>query len=194
MSPTPRGFTTLELTVVISFLFIVCAVLVFFVDPVERAKQKRDDRILSDSREVLDSLSRFYISFGRLPWSQKVDTRELSPALSWKPLRLPEVGICADDECSVPGELIVSGKLNPRLLTSDTVWGRNGQAFIAKGPGPKSSIYACFVPEAKATRRNSDALVKINLNLEFPKSGTLASCPAGTTWVEEDVCYRCIQR
>ncbi|MEK7521373.1 MAG: hypothetical protein AAB599_01045 [Patescibacteria group bacterium] len=188
------GFSTFELTVVIGFLFVVTAVFVFFVDPVERARQKRDARLAQDAQEVLDSLGKFYISFGRVPWSDRVNPVELSPALSWKSLRVPEVGICADNECKTPGELVTSKKLSERFLTTDSVLGRNGTVYISKGSGPKVTIYACFVPESKVTRRKNGELFKINLEAEFPKNGTLASCPSATSWVEEDVCYTCVAK
>lgn len=189
-----RGFTTLELTVAIGFLFVVVAVLVFFMDPVERARQKRDARLLADSLEVLDSLAKFYISFGRVPWSQKVNTLELSPALSWKPLRAPEIGICQDEGCGAPGELVASQKLSSNFLTRESTLGRNGTVYFGKGLGTKVQTYACFVPESKVTRRETGGLYKVNLEAEFPKSGTLASCPNATSWVEEDVCYTCIAK
>ena len=189
-----RGFTTLELALSIGFLFVVVAMLVFFVDPVERAREKHDRRLSEDSAVILDSLNKFYMARGRTPWAKKVSATELSPALSWMPLRAPEIGICADEACSVPGELIVTEVLHSYYQTRDLVLGRNGEVYIAKGLGTKASTYACFVPESKAIRRRAGSLYKVSPGGEFPKSGTLPSCPAGVTWVEEDTCYVCVTK
>lgn len=189
-----QGFTTLELTLAIGFLFVVVAILVFFVDPAERAREKHDRRLILASETVLESLSKFYIAYGRTPWAKKVNTLELSPPLSWKPLRALEIGICQDEECTVPGELIETLFLPSYYLTSDSVLGRNGEIFVAKGQGTNAPVYACFVPELKVTRRKTGTLYKINPGSEFPKTGILASCPAAVTWVEEDVCYTCVAK
>ena len=189
------GFCVGELTALIGFLFIIAAVLVFFVDPIERARKHRDDRLDGDAQVVLAALSEFYVSAGRAPWALSVSPKEAFPALSWKSLKQVDVGICADEDCTQAGALVTSGKLPESFLTHESVSGRSGTIYIGKGQGGSASpTYTCFVPESRFYRARSGQLFRINIDQEFPKSGVLGSCPTTVSFVEEDVCYKCVYR
>lgn len=189
-----KGFALVEFTVVLGFFFIFIAVFLFFLNPIERAKQKHDERLNSDAQAVLSSLSNFYISQGRMPWAPRVNFQESSPALNWKPLRAFELGICADDLCREPGELVKGGFLANDFLGKDSVLGRNGIIYVGKAVGVKSLIYACFIPSSSVTRSKTGGLFRINPEQDFPRAGTLSTCPSVVTWGEDDVCYQCVTK
>lgn len=188
------GFASFELAIVMGFLFIVAAVLVFFINPVEQARVKHDERLTNDAQKVVDALANFYIANGRLPWAKLVNTQELSPALAWKPLRSPEVGVCSDETCKEPGELAKRGLLTADFAQTDSVLGRNGVIFLGKAAGTKAGLFACFVPISNNLRSKNGELYRINIDQSFPATGILNGCPSNITWGEDDVCYRCVQK
>ncbi|MBI2590631.1 MAG: hypothetical protein HYW33_01990 [Candidatus Blackburnbacteria bacterium] len=194
MNKNIRGFAAVELAIVIGFFALVLSVVMFYLNPIERAKQKHDERLSRDSRKVLNALSSFYAAHGRVPWSASIDTKDLSPALSWKPLRAPEIGICQDEACQKAGELITAGFLSQDYKAQDSVLGRNGVVYVGKTGGPQNSAWACFVPTSKKFRKETGKLFRISLDKPFPASGTLNSCPSNLTWDEEDVCYTCVAK
>lgn len=189
-----NGFASLGLAVVLGFLFIVAFSVLFLANPIERAREKHDARLRGDAQNVLEAIGKFYVSRGRVPWADQINTQKLSPALDWKTLSDPSVGICADLGCNSPGQLVSGGFLNESMLQRDSVHGRYGAVYLGKANGTNSPIYACFIPEAGSTRLKTGELYKIKLGAEFPKNGTLPSCPGSITWQEEDVCYFCVQK
>lgn len=194
MNKNVRGFATLELAVVTGFFVVVVAVVVFYLNPIERAKQGHDQRLTNDAQKILSALSSFYTIKGRMPWAAAIDTDTLSPALAWKPLRASEIGICQDESCRDSGELITSGFLNQGFKSLDSVVGRNGVIYVGKVSGPKGTVWACFLPVSEKLRKATGNLYRIALDQPVPVSGTLNTCPSNLTWGEEDVCYACIAK
>lgn len=182
----------MELAVIVGFLFIVAAVLLFFIRPIEIAKEKHDARLSEDARTVVEAIHTFSVSQGRVPWVRSTSSKDLFPALSWKPLHAQEVGICSDETCSNPGEVVLQGNLPLDFIKRDSIQGRNGVLFLGKGTGIASSLYACFVPISQSMRQKSGELYKIMIDQPFPAVGTLSSCSSRVTWGEEDVCYACV--
>lgn len=182
-----RGFVAVELAVVIGFFAVVVSVVIFYLNPIEQAKQKHDQRLKYDSQKVLDALGSFYNSRGRMPWAQALGTQALSPALRWKPLRAVEVGICQDELCQSSGELITSGFLSQDFKAQDGI-------LVGKANGPQNPTWACFVPTSGKVRKDTGQLYRISLDKPIPASGTPNTCPSNLTWSDEDVCHLCTAR
>ncbi|MBI4029215.1 MAG: hypothetical protein HY376_02520 [Candidatus Blackburnbacteria bacterium] len=189
-----RGFAALELAVVIGFFAVVVAVVIFYLNPIERAKQQHDQRLSDDAQKVLNALNSFYTARGRMPWAAAIDTDTLSPALAWKPLRASEVGICQDESCKDSGELTTSGFLSQDFKSSDSVLGRNGVIYVGKAARPKNPVWACFLPISEKLRKDTGQLYRISLDKPLAASGSLNTCPSNLTWGEEDVCYACVAK
>lgn len=170
------GFAIIELVFVIAFLALIVAVVIIVVDPLERARQSRDESMRADSMAILQALEIHLASAGKLPWVRELESTGATPQLAWTIATSPNVGL---------GKGFLSQL--ERARESDKM-------YIAKGRNPQDKIYACFVPESQETRRSIGKLYQLEEGKSMPPSGVPESCSENVSWQDEDVCYVCVTK
>lgn len=67
---TQRGFTMIELLIVISILGILAVAVLSAINPIEQINRGRDTGSQSDAEQMLSAIDRFYAFQGYYPWVQ----------------------------------------------------------------------------------------------------------------------------
>lgn len=174
MQSWERGFTLLELLVVIGVLGILAAVLLATIDPLEQLRKGTDSNKKEASIELVNGLTRYYATKGAFPWAASPSGDGCYGGSAPSGTKADESGFgSCFDALIAQGELKSSFKDQAGLLAAMYV--------TETGSGTSKSVAACFDPESK-----SDSL---RTETKFSKLAVTASgCPAAGT-----ECYWCAQ-
>ncbi len=141
-----KGFTLVELLIVIALISILSVAVLATINPIEQSNKARDAQWKNDSAEVLSAYERYYASLNRYPWGE--------PSLVGETIfdsTTNEFGVASGVGAS--GGLIVTSELK--------------SSFSAKEPFVSNALainkmyvyndgadvnYVCYVPKAKANR------------------------------------------
>ena len=177
-----RGFTLVELLIVIALIAILSVAVLSTINPIEQSNKARDARVQNDAAEVLNAMERYYASKQLYPW---VEFAGGTPITSGQAITLRSdtygFGICGDatDATDLLGKaaisrganctglytnyLIQTSELKSSFIGKDQFEAVRSDAkpeqamWVAKGLN-SDSIYLCYVPKAKANR---DDLAKL---------------------------------
>ncbi len=177
-----KGFTLVELLIVIALIAILSVAVLSTINPIEQSNKARDSRVQNDAAEVLNAMERYYASVQKYPWEYFTTNAITSSDSVLLRSDTYGFGICsgaADDdtlqaadpsvpaaECSasddVPNLLISTMELKSSFAGKDEfepvrslVHPEYG-LWVAKTESG-DSLYVCYIPRANANRRNPDA-------------------------------------
>lgn len=191
-----RGFTLVELLIVIGLLGAIALIVISAINPIEQANKARDARFKADASQMISAIERYYASHSKFPWEDCGTGSCPTSADSFGFLTASNstVGLCGAT-CATGGTLITNDELKTEFLTRDWVKAAtvDKQIMIGKDVGTSSSVYACFVPLAKSTKDTAvtDQTVRTNsfTGNGIPSDGT---CTTSTeNWVTNG-CFVCI--
>lgn len=194
-----KGFTLVELLIVIGLLGAIALIVISAINPIEQANKARDARFKADASQMISAVERYYASNSKFPWegcaSPNCKTTS-SEEFAFISVGDPAVGLCSTDACSAGGLLVTSNELKNEFLGRD--WAKTAdddlKIFMGKATGSSSSVYACFIPKAKSSQ---DVAVTNDTvrSLSFTAGGvpaTNATCTSSTDdWAVAN-CYVCI--
>ncbi|MBP6989196.1 type II secretion system protein [Candidatus Shapirobacteria bacterium] len=173
-----KGFTLVELLIVIALIAILSVAVLATINPIEQKNKAKDSTVQNDAAEVMNAYERYYANAQTYPWM-------LYGAVGSKPtvetamlLRSDSVGfgICSAGvltslptaravECSVssadPGELIKSDELKTAFVGKDefrTVVDDShieNALWLYKQAGSGGGLFVCYVPKAKSNRNSA---------------------------------------
>ncbi len=202
-----RGFTLVELLIVIGLLGAIALIVISAINPIEQSNRTRDTRFRTDGGQIISAIDRFFASQSRFPWEACTGSSCPYTTGSDDPFGFVSaghegVGLCAED-CSTDGILISNDELKTEFRGRDFIKSvtapqdSSGQLdkklFIGKAEGSSESVYACFIPLAKATREKAIADLKV-YSLDFgtgERTPTTTCAAADDNWVA-DQCFVCI--
>jgi prepilin-type N-terminal cleavage/methylation domain-containing protein len=156
-----KGFTLVELLIVIALLGAIAVIVIAAINPIEQANKARDAKYSADSSQLVSAMERYYASNSKFPWQVTNPTLTAEDEFSFVNARDLGVGLCGTSACNdQTGTLISTDELKSEFLTRDWIKSANAQSptlndqqiLVGKGTGSSSSIYACFVPKAKSTK------------------------------------------
>lgn len=194
-----QGFTLVELLIVIGLLGAIALIVISAINPIEQANKARDARFKADASQMISAVERYYASNSKFPWEGCASANckdTSSEEFAFITVADPAVGLCSTGACTAGGLLVTSNELKNEFLGRD--WAKTTdddlKIFMGKASGSSSSVYACFIPRAKA---NQDSAVTNNAvrSLTFTAGGipsTNATCTSSSDDWATSNCYICI--
>ncbi len=193
-----RGFTLVELLIVIGLLGAIALIVIAAINPIEQANRARDARFQADGGQLISAVERYFASHSTFPWegctgASCVTSSEA--AFGFTSASDEAVGLCGSS-CTVAGLLIANDELKSEFLGRDWVKGTtvDKKIMIGKGQGSSSSVYACYIPLSKSAKDKAITEGKVH-SLSFSANGTVSTSTACTSasdnWTT-NLCYVCI--
>ncbi|MDQ5951528.1 MAG: hypothetical protein QG639_809, partial [Patescibacteria group bacterium] len=170
-----RGFTMIELLIVISILGILAVAVLSAINPIEQINRGRDTGSRSDAEQLLSATERFNAFQGYYPWQENAnDVTGIPQAINpvddtWI---VPAVAGCTVlQRLSIGDENIVgcvaSQELKEsfvdRLLTSAA----SRQLYVYNRGQQGDSTYVCFVPQSGAFITEAETRCAAGLPLDL---------------------------
>ena len=186
-----RGFTLVELLIVIALIGVLVLVVLAAINPIEQANKARDTRFRSDGAQLLAEVDRYFASQSEFPWVT-VDSTTYDNDDSFGYISGADelVGICGAT-CTTDGVLITNLELKESFRGRDyfTATTDDKRIHIGKAAGASTSNYACFYPQAKSVRDKAIAEGKV-YTLSTVNGTRTATSTCDTTWTTS--CYVCV--
>lgn len=175
-----RGFTLVELLIVIALIAILSVAVLAAINPIEQANKARDSRVQNDAAEILNAYERYYASLQRYPWQDFTDAVEADDEAFYRSDTMgfgicngtgaDPVGSASTDTataCSAsdayPNLLISTSELKSSFAGKDEFEPVRGgtheeQALWTVKAANDNSIYVCYIPKANANRVDTTKL------------------------------------
>ncbi len=188
-----KGFTLVELLIVIALLAVLATAILAAINPLEQANRARDTRMRSDSSQLLGALDRYFATQEEFTWVTSGDVATNDGAYGFISAKDDGVGLCSTATgCSADGSLITSLELKTEfrnrdfIKAADSAWA--DLLYLGKATGGSSSIYACWVSRSTSERAKATQ----TLTVGSPALGTAADCATRTYDSLGNSCVTCL--
>jgi len=171
-----KGFTLVELLIVIALIAILSVAVLATINPIEQANKAKDSTVQNDAAEVMNSYERYYVNGSEYPWMQFTELTPITvdDAVLYRSDRAG-FGICygaaaasstLEGACNTTGANLGLLILNDELKTSFAGKGEfkvpgdnyENSLYLVKASGSGGSVYVCYIPKAKSNRQMTDKL------------------------------------
>jgi prepilin-type N-terminal cleavage/methylation domain-containing protein len=171
-----RGFTLVELLIVIALLGALAIGLIGALDPFEQLKKGQDTGTRNTVSEVQSAIIRFYALKGIMPWC----TADPCPAADVASMQSGSSGLLLNDNAmsAVLDRIVQTGELKSNFTTLQSK--EMGKVHVT---GTDSQAIVCYQPVSKSFRADA--------NTKFDATG---GTPAGTCdTTDANACFWCVQ-
>jgi prepilin-type N-terminal cleavage/methylation domain-containing protein len=182
-----KGFTLVELLIVIALIAILSVAVLATINPIEQSNKAKDSTIQNDAAEVMNAYERYYTVKFSYPWVDIDSAATVGSAdLVWfGTSNLAGAALCTSNVVGAGPNTLCNAYNNPGLLIStdelkDSFLAKGYTSLTAADPNYKAggmnylwvdkkastagnSIYVCFIPKAKSNRTSSTTLYKPTL-------------------------------
>jgi prepilin-type N-terminal cleavage/methylation domain-containing protein len=137
-----KGFTMIELLIVIAVLGILAVAVLSAINPIEQINRGKDTSSRSDAEQLLSAIDRWYTSMGYYPWRSSPTAG--SDTQNW--LRITSISGWTDDAGNRVLEKLSSGgsaELKASFVERIVGAGYN-YLFVYNGGQAGNSTYVCF--------------------------------------------------
>ncbi|MDO8551156.1 MAG: type II secretion system protein [bacterium] len=151
-----KGFTLVELLIVIALIGILAVAVLAAINPLEQLNRARDTGQESDMTQYLAAIDRFYVSKQEFPWVASGDIAFNDTAVPQTSLNVILAGVCGTGGCPTnKGQLITEWELKDEFANrkfAQAATGALDQLYMGKAIGASSPVYVCYVPMSKSKR------------------------------------------
>jgi len=180
-----RGFTMIELLIVMAILGILAVAVLSAINPLEQIRRGRDTGSRSDCEQLVNAVERHYASHGYFPWqTSEADTS----SFTWADSTSGNTAFA-----DMLGDLITAEEVRSGYTSRITKSTANAIFFYYDGSSTGNSPYACFLPQSNSFKVDAAADCKQRTAAtDFPKGSACAgNCTSGT-WTSGLNCYLCL--
>ena len=176
-----RGFTMIELLIVVAVLGILAVAVLSAINPVEQINRGKDTGSRSDAEQLLSAIDRFYTQ-GYYPW--QTGASDTNTATAWGNVDLAwtdSAGSPVLTKLSSGGTAEIKESFVTRITAStyNTLKKYNGGL-------QGNSTYICFLPKSANFETEAGIRCGATLPADFPTSACPSGCAAAKT------CYSCL--
>ncbi len=212
-----RGFTLVELLIVIALLGVIATIVIAAINPIEQANRAADAGMKADASQLLSAIQRYYASHNEYPWNSCTGDACTPPyatpelAVPWTSADDIAIGLCgatgtACKSAATQGVLITSLELQTTFLSKGWIGASTPTVtpakalMVGKAEGASSSVYICWIPKANSNRQNlinsaSTSNKMVDATATFSTSGVPTASTTCTTttagWVDGK-CSECV--
>ena len=137
-----KGFTMIELLIVIAVLGILAVAVLAAINPIEQINRGKDTGNRSDSEQLVSAVERFYTTMGYYPWrssptlgTDAMDWTRVTAVTAWQ----DNLGANVLDKLSAGGTAEIKTSFVSRIAGTgyNFLW-------VYNGGQPGNSTYICF--------------------------------------------------
>ncbi|MFA6462430.1 MAG: type II secretion system protein [Candidatus Shapirobacteria bacterium] len=173
-----RGFTLVELLIVIALIAILSVAVLATINPIEQSNKAKDATAQNDAAEVMNAYERYYTVKFTYPWMDTNSGAVASADTAWVgSSNMVGAGLCSTNSidpllqtptslCSSynqRGALVVKDELKDSFLikgytslsSADPKFVDDGTNYLVinkLGTAEGNSVLVCYIPKAKANR------------------------------------------
>lgn len=141
-----RGFTLIELIIVIAVIGILATAVLAAINPVEQIRKANDSGKRSDSSEFLNGVERYFATFQCYPW-QYVDGGDCTAVVpAADTIASMKTGSAQGAINFGLNELVAKNELKAQFT------GRKGLDKLYVSQDSNDLVHVCFIPESKTFR------------------------------------------
>lgn len=149
-----KGFTLVELLIVIALIGILSVAVLATINPIEQANKARDAKFKNDVAEVLGALERYYASQSNYPWNTAINGVGVGDTvIAGSRVAIgasePRFGVGIGDTL---GGLIATSELKTSFAQKEPFTSTEAINNIFIWHDGVSDNYVCFHPKARANR------------------------------------------
>lgn len=177
-----RGFTMIELLIVIAVLGVLAVAVLAAINPIEQINRGKDTGSRSDAEQLLSATDRFYTQ-GYYPWQTGAsDTTHVATA--WAIANLSWMDIASSP---VLTKLSAGGTAEIKVSFVTRITGATYNFLYKYNRGQQGdSTYVCFLPKSGSFETEAGLRCGAALPADFP----VAACPAGCAAAK--TCFSCL--
>ncbi len=175
-----RGFTMIELLIVIAVLGILAVAVLATINPIEQINRGRDTGSRGDAEQLLSAIDRYNATQGLWPWQEDTDSPD---AVAWGPAEdVEDPAQCPLlDKIAQGGGIAACGSGADEVKAAFTTRLRasNYNALYMEFSGSSGdSLYICFSPQSGAFKTEAERRCDVEgVPADFP-AAACGACDA----------------